>query len=199
MHLHINHVCATFKRLTEHMFSLSPEKCKRGFEEGPLLGHIVFNGGLRVDPDKIKQIQELRSPTSPAEVPTLWGIINYHNRFVENLAGVARPITILIRKDTSFVWTADCCEALEHVKSCLASNPVMRHPNWDLAFIINPSASNVAVATILMLNDKPGRAHPIYYASRLLTNCETRYSTSEKLTISLLFACAKFCHYLLAN
>ena len=198
-HLHINHVRAAFKRLTEHGCSLSPEKCRLGFEEGPLLGHIVFSGGLRVDPDKVKRIQELDNPSNHAEVSTLWGIINYHNRFIENLAGVARPITILIRKNTPFVWTTDCCEALKHVKSCLANDPVMRYPNWGQAFIINPSASEVAVAAVLMQNDEAGRAHPLYYASRLLTNCETRYSPSEKLTASLLFACAKFRHYLLAS
>ena len=75
----------------------------------------------------------------------------------------------------------------------------MRHPNWDQAFIINPSASDVAVAAVLLQNDEARRAHPIYYASRLLTNCETRYSPSEKLTASLLFACTKFRHYLLAS
>lgn len=124
-HLHLNHVKIAFKRLTEHGCSLSPEKCRLGFEEGPLLGHIVFGGGLRVDPDKIKCIQELRTPTGPAEVATLWGIINYHNRFVENLAEVAQPITILIRKSTPFAWTASCCKALEYVKNCLASDPIM--------------------------------------------------------------------------
>ena len=198
-HLHVDHVRTAFKRLAEHGCSLSPEKCRIGFEEGPLLGHIVFRGGLRVDPDKVQRIRELRTPTKLAEVSTLWGVINYHNQFIENLAGVARPITNLIRKDTSFAWTAECCKALEHVKNCLSDNPVTRHPDWNLAFIINPTASDIAVAAVLMQNDEAGRAHPIYYASRLLTNCELRYSSPEKLTTSLLFACTKFRHYLLSN
>ena len=164
-----------------------------------LLGHIVFSGGLRVDPDKVKRIQELDNPSNHVDVSTLWGIVNYHNRFIENLARIARSIIVLIWKSTPFVWTTECCEALEHVKGCLASDLVMRHPNWDEAFIIHPSASDVAVAANRMQNDKVGRAHPIYYASRLLTSCETRYSPSDKLTTSLLFACTKFCHYLLAS
>jgi len=75
----------------------------------------------------------------------------------------------------------------------------MRNPNWDQTFIVNPLAFDVAVAKVLMQNDKAGRAHPIYYTSRLLTECETRYSAPKKLTASLLFACSKFRHYLLVS
>jgi hypothetical protein len=65
---------------------LSPKKCKIGFEQGPLLGHIVFQGGLKVDPDKVKRILELGDPQTSEEVHTLWGMTNYHNRFIEKLA-----------------------------------------------------------------------------------------------------------------
>jgi hypothetical protein len=199
MHLHTSHVRTAFERLAGHGCSLSPEKCRLGFEEGPLLGHIVFQGGLRVDPEKIKRIQEIGIPSNSASASTLWGVINYHNRFIENLAEIARPIISLIREDSSFQWSTDCDKALEHIKICLASNPIMKHPDWGVAFILNPSSSDIAVAAVLMQNDKAGRAHPIYYSSRLLTSCELRYSPSEKLTVSLLFACTKFRHYLLAS
>jgi hypothetical protein len=45
--LHISHVQVSFQRLAEHRCSLSPEKYKLGFKEGPLLGHIVFKGGIK--------------------------------------------------------------------------------------------------------------------------------------------------------
>lgn len=152
-----------------------------------------------MDPNKIQRIQKLRIPSRLVEVSTLWGIINYHKWFIENLAGVARPITSLIRKDTPFAWIADCCKTLEHVKDYFLDDPVMRHPNWNLAFIINPTASNITVTTMLMQNNEAGRAHPIYYANWLLTYCELRYPSPEKLTMSLLFVCAKFRHYLLSS
>lgn len=50
-----------------------------------------------------------------------------------------------------------------------------------------------------MQNDSTGRAHPIYYASRLLTIGETKYNEPEKLAVSVLFACSKFKHYLLSS
>jgi hypothetical protein len=65
--------------------------------------------------------------------------------------------------------------------------------------MINPSASEVAVAAVLIQNDETGCAHPIYYASRLLTPYELRYSPSKKSAMALLFSCTKFKHYLLSS
>ena len=45
--LYLSHASITFQRLEEHRCSLSPEKYKLGFKEGPLLGHIVFMGGIK--------------------------------------------------------------------------------------------------------------------------------------------------------
>jgi hypothetical protein len=65
--------------------------------------------------------------------------------------------------------------------------------------MINPSASETTVAAVLIQNDGTRRAHPIYYASRLLNPCELRYSSSEKSAVALLFSCMKFKHYLLSS
>lgn len=196
---HVIQVKAAFQKLREHGCSLSPEKCKIGFEEGPLLGHIVFNGGMRVDPDKVKRITEMSRPVSREQVAKLWGTTIYHNRFIPNLAGIGRPISALTSKAVPFVWSDQCEQAFSYIKERLASDPVVRNPVWDKQFIINPSTTEYAVAAVLLQNDEVGRAHPIYYASRLLTLCEQKYTPLEKLGVALLFACTKFKHYILSS
>jgi hypothetical protein len=51
---HLLHVRAAFERLAMHKSSLSPEKCKLGFCEGPLLGHVVYKDGIKGNPEKVK-------------------------------------------------------------------------------------------------------------------------------------------------
>lgn len=68
---HIENVQTAFERLLEFCCSLSLEKCRIGFEEGALLGHIVSKEGIRVDPDKVKRILELRTPESPEEISSV--------------------------------------------------------------------------------------------------------------------------------
>jgi hypothetical protein len=180
---HLLYVRVAFERLVLHKSSLSPEKCRLGFCEGALLGHVVTKEGIRVNPEKVKRILELRDPRNAREVATLWGMANYHNRFVPNLTAIAKPITSLIMKSSNFEWTKEYSEALVHIRECLTRDPVLQKPNWQKAFIVNPSASKLDVAAMLMQNDKVGRGHPIYYASRLLTPYEINYPSSEKLVV----------------
>jgi len=178
---HVEQVRVAFQRLREHSCSLSPTKCKIGFEEGPLLGHVVFRGGLKVDPEKVQRILEMKAPVSREQVSSLWGTTIYHNRFISNLVGLGRPISSLIAKTKPFVWSEECSQAFNYIKSHLASGPIVCNPDWNVQFILNPSASEYAVAAVLMQNDNAGRAHQIYYASRLMTMCEVKYSSIEKL------------------
>jgi hypothetical protein len=188
-----------FERLAIHKSSLSPEKYKLGFCEGALLGHVVCREGIKVDLEKVKRILELKTPRNHKEVSTLWGMENYHNRFIPNLAAVARPITSLLRRSTIFEWTEECDLAWAYICENLAKELVIRKPDWQKAFMINPSTSEVAMAAVLIQNDETGWAHPIYYASRLLTSCELKYSPSEKSAVASLFSCTKFKHYLLSS
>ena len=57
-----------FERLRKHRLRLNPNKCVFGGSSGRLLGFIVSREGIRVDPDKIKAIQEIPSPKTEREV-----------------------------------------------------------------------------------------------------------------------------------
>jgi hypothetical protein len=107
---------------------------------------------------------------------------NYHNRFIPNLSAIAKPITALIRKSSVFEWTEECNRALSYIRESLSKDPVVRKPDWQKAFMINPSATAEAVTVVLIQNDEAGRAHPIYYASWLLTPCEVKYPPSGKIS-----------------
>lgn len=128
---HPQHVKVAFQRLSEYQCSLSPEKCRFGFHEGGLLGHVVSEQGICVDPDKVRKIREMKKPENRSEVATLMGMATYHNRFILDLAGAAKPITALLKKETPFLWTQDCSQGLKHIQERLASDPVVRQPNWQ--------------------------------------------------------------------
>jgi hypothetical protein len=50
---------------------LAPGKCHLGFQEVSLLGHVVFQKGLRVDEAKVEKIKELGPPKNHEEVKNL--------------------------------------------------------------------------------------------------------------------------------
>ena len=118
---HVEQLRFTFERLILFQCSLSLEKCCFGFKESTLLGHVVFVG-IKVDPGKISAILALEPPTSTQEVKKMWGKIGYHNRFINNLTEIGRPIIRLLSKQPIFNWAQECSTAFQYIKLQLSSN-----------------------------------------------------------------------------
>ncbi|PKI76878.1 hypothetical protein CRG98_002665 [Punica granatum] len=53
-----------FDRLKEYKLRLNPTKCTFGARSGKLLGFVVSERGIEVDPDKVKAIKELPPPST---------------------------------------------------------------------------------------------------------------------------------------
>ena len=57
-----------FKRIKEYRIRLNPQKCTFGVTVGKLLGFLVSDRGIEVDPSKIKAILEMPPPKSEKEI-----------------------------------------------------------------------------------------------------------------------------------
>ena len=55
-------------RAEKYNLRLNPKKCVFGVTSGKLLGHIVSQKGIEVDPDNIKAIKEMPAPKIEKEV-----------------------------------------------------------------------------------------------------------------------------------
>ena len=60
-------------RLEKYNLRLNPKKCVFGVTSGKLLGHIVNERGIEVDPNKIKAIQEMSVPKTEKDVRVFIG------------------------------------------------------------------------------------------------------------------------------
>jgi len=71
-----------FERLRKYKLKLSPTKCTFGVKSGKLLGLIVCQKGVEVDPDKICEILEMSYPCTEKEVRGFLGRLNYIATFI---------------------------------------------------------------------------------------------------------------------
>ena len=61
------------QRCREHGISLNPKKSIFCVIEGKLLGHIVSQEGIRIDPERVEAIQRLSLPSNKIGVKSFFG------------------------------------------------------------------------------------------------------------------------------
>jgi hypothetical protein len=54
---HISHFIIVFERCRKYGISLNPKKSIFEIDKGNLLGHIVSEGGISIDPERIQSIK----------------------------------------------------------------------------------------------------------------------------------------------
>jgi len=79
---HIVNLQKLFERLRKFKLRLNPTKCTFGVKSGKLLGFIVSQKGIEVDPDKVRAILEMLIPQTDKEVRGFLGRLNYIARFM---------------------------------------------------------------------------------------------------------------------
>ena len=80
--LHIAHLAEAFQILKKYNMKLNPAKCAFGVSAGKFLGFIVNNRGIEANPDKIKAVLDMPSPSNIKEVNCLMGRIAALSHFM---------------------------------------------------------------------------------------------------------------------
>ena len=74
---HLDHLHKLFERLRKYKLRLNPNKCTFGVRSSKLLGFVISDKGIQVDPTKVKAIQEMPAPETEKEVRGFLGHLNY--------------------------------------------------------------------------------------------------------------------------
>ena len=59
---HLQHIRRVFLKCRKFGIFLSPKKSNFSMEEGKLLGHIISEKGIRIDPNRVAAIQKIGMP-----------------------------------------------------------------------------------------------------------------------------------------
>jgi hypothetical protein len=92
----------------EHLRLMLQKRRDFWIDKVPFLGHIISNGGISVDPAKVKEIMEWRVPATVTEIRSFLGLVGYYRRFIEGFSKVAKPMTSLLEKGREFKWDDKC-------------------------------------------------------------------------------------------
>ena len=114
------------------------------------MGHIISQEGVATDPDKTSIVQNYPVPTNVSQVRSFLGITGYYRRYIHKYSQITEPLTNLMRKNTSFVWSNECQHSFEALKQKLVKPPILAYPKFDgTRFILQTDASVTGLAYIL--------------------------------------------------
>ena len=101
---HLAHLRKVFEKCRRSGLSLNPKNTLFGLQEGKLLGHIISEEGIKVDPKRVEGILNISHQRNLKELQYFIGKINFLSRFIPNLAKLLRNITNILRKEVGVKW-----------------------------------------------------------------------------------------------
>ena len=190
---HDHRVHAVLERCEKINLTLNKGKCVFKVKEVTYIGHKLTQEGIKPDNEKVRAINDMPAPIDKKGVERLLGTVNYLDKFIPNLATVTEPIRVLLRKDIEFQWAREQEKALHEIKSILTKDggPVLKFFDVQKPVTISCDASPTGLGGVLLQEERP-----VAYASRSLTDAESRYAQIEKELLAVQFSLERFHQYI---
>ena len=194
---HMETMRATFMRIRKANLTVRPIKCFVGYPSIDFTGHVVGNGEMHMEDDKLQKIRDATPPQSKKQVRSFLGLAGYYRKFIPHFAEIAAPLTDLTKKGqpNKVIWGPSQAKAFKTLRDLLTSAPILRLPDLTRQFILRTDASDVGVGAVLLQRYEDG-IFPVAYASKKLLAREQNYSVIERECLAIVFGVRKFQKYI---
>lgn len=190
---HLDHLQLTLEVLRKHQLFLKRSKCQFFSTSIEYVGHIISKDGVSADPSKTKVMSDWSVPKNLKGLRGFLGLTGYYRRFIQGYGTIARPLTILLRKN-NFHWNQEAEQAFNQLKQAMIQAPVLALPNFNQQFIIEADASGGGIGAVLMQ-----QGQPIAFMSKALSTQHQALSVYEKELLALVSAVQKWRPYLIGR
>ena len=187
-----------FARIQKANLKLKPSKCSLFRPKVEFLGHVVSEAGIAMQSEKIAVIRDWPPCRNLTELRAFMGTCGYFRSFVKDFSSIASPLYNVMKKGIPFVWTKECQEAFEELKTKLVSEPVLALPTGEVMYILDTDASDYGLGAVLS-QQQNDEERVITFSSRTLSKAETKYETTRKELLAVVNGLKQFCQYLLGR
>ena len=193
---HGEHLRQVLQALREAKLYAKPSKCTIGASSVKFLGHIISQGTIATDPDKVAAVNDMEPPQDVHGVRRFLGMANWFRRFVPNFSDLAAPLHSLTKKHADFSWGDAEQAAFVAVKLALLKTPVLRLPDFGKPFTVQTDASERAVGGVLLQQDDESQYYVVAYRSEKLPTLQQAWPTHDRELYAIVAAVTGWRHYL---
>jgi hypothetical protein len=190
---HDEHLRVVLQKLRENQLYAKLSKCEFWLKEVLFLGHIISEGGIYVDPSKVKDVLSWKTTQNISDIRSFLELAGYYRRFIEGFSKISKPLMELLAKGNTFEWTPRRETNFRELKKRLTTTPVLTMPDIEKPFSIYCDASDQGLGCVLMQD-----GHVVAYASRQLRKHEEKYLTHD-LELAAVVHALKICTTSLVN
>jgi hypothetical protein len=191
---HEEHLRLVLEKLWEHKLYAKFSKCKFWLKEVVFLGHVLSEGGVSVDPGRVKDVLEWEPPQNVSDIRNFLGLASYYRRFIKDFSKIAKPMTQLLEKRKEFKWSEECQASFEELRKRLTSAPILTLPDITRSFDVYCDASRSGLGCVLMQDGKV-----VSCASRQLKKHEENYPTHDLQFAAVVHALKIWRHYIIGH
>lgn len=87
--------------------------------EVAFLSHIIADGGIMLDPNKVCEVLNWKPPKNVSEIRSFLGLIGYYRRFIKGFSKIVKPLTSLLEKGKEFKWDEAYQKCFEELNETL--------------------------------------------------------------------------------
>uniref|UniRef100_H3GQN2 Reverse transcriptase domain-containing protein n=1 Tax=Phytophthora ramorum TaxID=164328 RepID=H3GQN2_PHYRM len=178
--VHLEHLRRVFMVMRANKLYANIDKCVFAAQEIKVLGCFVSSVGVPADPEKVKAIAAWPTPRSQKDLRKWLGLANYLHKYSAGYAGLARPLSDLLKKDGDWRWESRHQDAFNSIKASLQRAPVLALPDETKPFSVVCDASDYAIGCALLQHDADGHERVISFQSRQLKAAERNYPVHDK-------------------
>ena len=135
----------------------------------------------------------MKEPSNVSELRRFMGMVNQLGKFSPN---IAKPLRELLSSKNT--WGTSQTDSFNKIQAELTSTPILAWYNPTLETKVIADASAYWLGAVL-LRKVENNWKPVAYASRLMTETETRYAQIEKEALASTRACEYFTDYILGK
>ena len=195
---HDERLLETLSRLEAAGMTLNGEKCVFSAQTINFLGHQISDKGVDPGVNKVQAISEAAVPKNVMELKSFLGLVGYCSKFIPFFSDKTEPLrklTVGVSSSTAITLNKEELEAFNKLKRDLCNTETLAYFDIKKETLIYTDASPVGLGAIL-IQYHDGSPRVVCYASRALTDVETRYMQTEKEALAIVWACERLHHYI---
>ena len=188
---HDRHLLQLLKAAKAKGLVFNSRKCHISQKQITFFGMIFSGQGMKPDPMKIQALQDLTMPQNQKQLQSFLGLVNYLQPF---LPDIAAKTTFLREQVSKWDWTPSTDSAFQQLKQWICKTllkTTLTYYDRTQPLTLHTDASEYGLGAALLQNGKP-----IAFASKTLTDVETRYANIERECLSVVFGLEKFHTYI---